>query len=233
MIPSEKIRKVVLVVVSAFPSMAIPLGMTITGCALTVTRPVQEMSNAGAAIRAAKDVNADSITPEIFRAASENYFKAKREYRMKNFEQAKRYAVKAMKLAEQAEFDSFRMGGATPELQNSIAPEGASTDTEAAFGSINENLSEPTLEPTLPPEKEPDATEITAEEEQGTEYNEYLRQLEEEKLRLEKERLQAEAEKARADAERAKNELETEKLKNAPPSNPQLQLIQSNEQATF
>ncbi len=75
------------------------------------------MSNSVAALRAAKEVQADVLAPELFREARDNFFKGKREYRMKNFEKAREFIERARLLAERAEFESLKNGGnrnATP-----------------------------------------------------------------------------------------------------------------------
>ncbi|MGE4231882.1 MAG: hypothetical protein AB7F43_01000 [Bacteriovoracia bacterium] len=216
-------------------SVAAALIFNLASCALTSTRPIQELSNADAALRAAKDVNADSLSPDLYRAANENYFKAKREYRLKSFEAARRFALRATRLAEEAEFEAFRLGGATPEVAGSqVAPEGASLDSEAALQSFPQD--EP---PPPPPKPQPQASVETSpnslsstSKEAPIEYNEYMRQLEEERVRLEAEKAKTEAEKARMDAEKSKFELEQEKIKQAGPSNPQLQLLNSNTKTT-
>jgi len=140
------IRK--LTVVFLFSALTSALG---GGCSLTATRPLQEMSNAEAAIKAAKDLNADSLVPEIYRGALEQFFKAKREFRLKNFDEAKKFAVRAMRLAENAEFEAYRLGGATPEAaaQHS-APEGAPADADKAL-----REGPPANEPHLEHEKNP------------------------------------------------------------------------------
>ena len=81
------------------------------GCAISKTRPVQEMANADAAIRAAKEVKADSLAPELFRLSKEWYFKAQQEYKMKNFKEAHEYSEKSRHYAEQAEYEAIRNGG--------------------------------------------------------------------------------------------------------------------------
>jgi hypothetical protein len=78
---------------------------------LTTTRPVQEMSDTNAAIKAAKDVQADTIAPELYREASEWWRKARHEYRFKNFDLALEYAKKARKLAERAELEAIQNNG--------------------------------------------------------------------------------------------------------------------------
>lgn len=151
-----------------------------SGCALTATRPVQEMYNAEAAIKAAKDLHADSLVPELFRTASEYHFKAKREYRLKNFEVAKNFALRAMKLAEQAEFEAYRKGGATPEVANSVlAPEGANPDHEAATGKSDEIQEAPT--PVDSPVNEPQGKNEAPDK--GMDYNEFMAQQEAEKAK--------------------------------------------------
>ncbi len=85
--------------------------MLAVGCSITAVRPSQEMSNMDVAIRAAKEVNADVLAPELYRSAIEKSTSAKREYRFKNFTEAKAYANQARRFAEQAEFESIRNGG--------------------------------------------------------------------------------------------------------------------------
>jgi len=68
------------------------------------------MSNTVAAIKAAREVQADTRAPELFRQANEWFFKAKQEYRLKNFKEAKAYASKARKFAEEAEFEALNSG---------------------------------------------------------------------------------------------------------------------------
>ncbi len=76
------------------------------------------MSDTSAAIRAAREVNAETLSPDLFRQANEAFLKAKNEYRLKNFNLAEKYALRARKLAEQSEFESLQ-GGAT---RTSTAP---------------------------------------------------------------------------------------------------------------
>lgn len=108
------------------------LGMSsagLNGCALLVTRPSQEMYNMGVAIRAAKEVGADTLAPELFRMASEKGLEARREFRVKNFKEAKELAEKSRIYAERAEFESIKNGGkrevlpADPLSEPSYAPE--------------------------------------------------------------------------------------------------------------
>lgn len=63
------------------------------------------------AIRSAKEVGADNLSPDLYRNATEYSLKARKEYRLKNFQSAKQYADQARDFAEKAEFDSIRNGG--------------------------------------------------------------------------------------------------------------------------
>lgn len=81
------------------------------GCSVFATRPSQQMSDCNASIRAAKEVQADVLAPELYRQAMELFSKARKEYRFKNFLLAKEHAEKAKKFAEQAEFEAIRSGG--------------------------------------------------------------------------------------------------------------------------
>lgn len=73
------------------------------------------MSDTSSAIRAAKEVQADTLAPELYRQSNEWFFKAKHEYRYKNFKDAKEYARKARLYAEQAEFEALRNGATRTE----------------------------------------------------------------------------------------------------------------------
>lgn len=94
--------------------------MTVVGCSIFKTRPVQEMSNTSAALKAAKEVQADILAPVLYREAMEWFQKAKAEYKLKNFQTAEEYALKARGFAEQAEFEVIKGGG-----QRAAAPEEA------------------------------------------------------------------------------------------------------------
>lgn len=85
--------------------------MLASACAVLVMRPVQDMSDTQAAIRAAREVQADTLAPELFRNATEWFFRARQEYKFKNFKLAKEYSDKARYFAEQAEFEAIRNGG--------------------------------------------------------------------------------------------------------------------------
>lgn len=75
------------------------------------TRPSQEMLNMEVAIRAAKEVSGDVLAPELYRLSTETALSARREYRLKNFKEAKEFANQSRIYAEKAEFESIRNGG--------------------------------------------------------------------------------------------------------------------------
>lgn len=81
------------------------------GCAVLVSRPNQDMSDTAAALRAAREVQADTLFPELMTQATGAFFQAKQEYRLKNFSEALRHARKARRLAEEAEYLSLKKGG--------------------------------------------------------------------------------------------------------------------------
>ncbi len=88
------------------------------------------MSDTAAALKAAREVSADSLAPEKFRRATEAYFRAQNEYRMKNFQIAEDYAKRAKLLAEESEFEALRQGSARTSLlppETPVAPPGPST----------------------------------------------------------------------------------------------------------
>ena len=81
------------------------------------------------ALKAAKEVNADVLAPELYRSASELSLRARREYRFKNFQAAKKLSDQARVFAERAEFESLRNGAKRETLpidplsEPSYAPE--------------------------------------------------------------------------------------------------------------
>jgi len=89
--------------------------VAVLGCSILTRRPVQEMSDTAAAIKAAKEVEADTSSPDLYRESQEWYLKAKNEYRLKNFSRSLEYLEKARKYAEQAEFDAVKGGASRRE----------------------------------------------------------------------------------------------------------------------
>lgn len=104
------------------------------------TRPVQEMSDTAAAIRAAREVQADTLSPELFRQANEWFFRAKNEYKLKNFKLAQDYALKARSFAEKAEFEVLKSGG--------------SRNQQVVSDPLSDNITPPPPPPGQPVKKE-------------------------------------------------------------------------------
>ena len=120
-----------------------------TACSITATRPTQEMSDTRAAILAAKEIKADTHTPELYQEALEWYYRARKEYRFKNFREAQNYAEKARALAETAEFEAMRNGNireATapdPLQDSSFVPSRENYDTSHTRGEDDSGFQEP------------------------------------------------------------------------------------------
>jgi hypothetical protein len=132
------------------PALAILALLAGAGCSLLATRPYQDMSDTAAALRAAREVQADVLAPELYRQAGEWFFKAKHEYKFKNFELARKYATKARIFAEDAEFEAIRNGGNRSSTSEDLSDPLASgiTDPSAA----------PTQSPTSAPYDYPTPT---------------------------------------------------------------------------
>lgn len=86
-------------------------GSIINSCGLTTQRPKLEMRMAAAAFVAAKEANAESLAPNLFRKAETYYLKARSSYRRKYFNKAKQYAVLSKKFSEEAEFKAIKREG--------------------------------------------------------------------------------------------------------------------------
>ncbi|MBU6153892.1 MAG: hypothetical protein KGP28_06280 [Bdellovibrionales bacterium] len=114
-------------------------------CSVTAVRPAQEMSDMEVGIKAAAEVSADLLAPELFRLATETALRARREYRLKNFLDAKRLAEAARGHAERAEFEALRNGAkrdsipADPLAEPSYAPEPVAEPTPISGDSSPKN----------------------------------------------------------------------------------------------
>ncbi|MEK6706801.1 MAG: DUF4398 domain-containing protein [Bdellovibrionota bacterium] len=140
-------------------------GFLSASCSLFTVRPVQEMSETAAAIRAARELNAFELAPELFRQSQEWFHKARHEYKMKNFNLAKDYAGKSRALAEQAEFEAMRAGATRsgysqekPQNESKIessepqpTPTGTPVEVYEQRKAEEQNLNKTTQEPTPSP----------------------------------------------------------------------------------
>ncbi len=109
---SEKEKRVKPPGFALFSFLTLTIGLSLSGfgCSLFHDRPVQLMSDTASALRAAKEVNADTLAPEKYRRATEAYFLAQNEYRLKNFATAQSHAKRAKRLAEESEFEALKQG---------------------------------------------------------------------------------------------------------------------------
>ena len=80
----------------------------LTACSLITTRPKLEMALAQTAFIAAKNANAQTRAPGLYRKSEFYYLKAKSSYRRKYFNKAKQYAILSKKFSERAEYISIR-----------------------------------------------------------------------------------------------------------------------------
>jgi hypothetical protein len=108
------------------------------------------MANTAAAIRAAREVKADTAAPEFFREAQEWFFKANQEYRVKNFKKAKEAAHRARVAAEKAEFQAILGGAKRDSLQPEAPPPEQPPEAAAESGSAPEPQPTPAERATEP-----------------------------------------------------------------------------------
>lgn len=146
-------------------------------CALTTTRPVQEMTDTAAAIRAAKEVQAQELAPELYRQSKEWFLKARKHYRLKNFYEAKNFAEKARQLAEKAEFQSLVAGGNRAQEP----PDPYSQFESSSETSSEETPSEGSAEATMEPPAENSDTNALPQPNNGIYFESYEEQLQNQK----------------------------------------------------
>lgn len=138
--------------------------MAFAGCVITATRPTQEYSDTLAALRAAKEVGADTLAPETYQQADEYFAKAKSHYRLKYYFEAREALLKSRTFAEKAEFEALRAGAtrvstvpkdplaeATPGPKEPFTPPTNSKYVESAEQEANK----PPPTPTPPPSPTP------------------------------------------------------------------------------
>lgn len=83
-------------------------GVGLLALAACHPRPTEDVVLADVAVRAAQKVKADSLAPDLFRKAENNYLRAKKDYAEGYFESARKHANEARMLAEQAEYRALR-----------------------------------------------------------------------------------------------------------------------------
>lgn len=77
----------------------------LVGC---VSRPVEEMSLAEVAVKAAQKSKADTYSPDFFRKAENYFLRARQDYKDGYFDSSRKYAVEARVFAEKAEYDALK-----------------------------------------------------------------------------------------------------------------------------
>lgn len=89
-------------------TLILSLFFVLTACGLTTTRPKLEMRLAQSAFIAAKEANAQTLAPGLYRKAEFLYLKAKSSYKRKYFNKAKEFAKASQKYSERAEYVAIR-----------------------------------------------------------------------------------------------------------------------------
>jgi len=81
-----------------------------SGCAIVENRPVKQMAYAEAAVHGAQLANAElnPDTAPIYQLSKDVLARARSFYRLKNFREARQLAVRARRLAEEAEWKALR-----------------------------------------------------------------------------------------------------------------------------
>jgi len=92
-----------------------------SGCSAIESRPVKQMAYAESAMQGAILANAETNpeTTAIFQLARDSLSRARSYYRLKNFREARKLAVRARRLSEEAEWRSLR-GNSTVKEDDSL-----------------------------------------------------------------------------------------------------------------
>lgn len=98
------------------------VAFSFSGCSMMESRPVKQMAYAEAAMQGAVLANAETNpdTMPIFQLARDSLARARSFYRLKNFREARRLAVHARRLAEEAEWRSLRGGDSAVKEDDSL-----------------------------------------------------------------------------------------------------------------
>lgn len=79
----------------------------LSGCGVFSTRPDRPLAYAEAALLGAARQGAEGFVPQNYQLARETLYRARSAYRLKNFREARRLAIRARILAEEAEFKAI------------------------------------------------------------------------------------------------------------------------------
>jgi hypothetical protein len=93
-----------------------------SGCAMIDSRPVKQMAYAEAAMQGAILANAETNpdTSAVFQLARDSLARARSFYRLKNFREARKLAVRARRLSEEAEWRALRGNSAVKEDESLV-----------------------------------------------------------------------------------------------------------------
>lgn len=104
-------------------------GFLAGGCTIFSTRPDRQLAYAEAAYYSAGLANAESLASPIYATARDSLYRARSEYRKKNFKDARTLANRARRLSEEAEMRALsveRLGdtaaAAAPAIDPTAAP---------------------------------------------------------------------------------------------------------------
>lgn len=92
------------------------------GCAMFDSRPVKQLAYAEAAFQAATAANAEGnpATAPVYLLAKDNLARARSFYRLKNFREARVLAIKARRLAEEAEWKALRGDSGSNQVESLV-----------------------------------------------------------------------------------------------------------------
>ncbi|NUM88379.1 MAG: DUF4398 domain-containing protein [Bdellovibrionales bacterium] len=79
----------------------------LAGCSVFHTRPAQQLSHAEAALRSAQAAGAEQTQPGLYQLSKDALLRARAAYRVKNFEVARKMAIRARRIAEDAELKTL------------------------------------------------------------------------------------------------------------------------------
>ncbi len=78
------------------------------GCSAFRSRPVNQMSYAEAAVRSAAAAGAETSQPYLYQLSRDALLRARSAYRLKDFNSALKLAIRARRIAEDAEAKALR-----------------------------------------------------------------------------------------------------------------------------
>jgi hypothetical protein len=95
-------------------------GFFFFSCSVMESRPMKQMAYAEAAVQGAILANADTNaeTMAVFQLAKDSLSRARSYYRLKNFSECRKLAVRARRLAEESEWKALRGNGSSKEAES-------------------------------------------------------------------------------------------------------------------